>query len=173
MQNCIVSLLECIRRALGSNHLVAPHLSAAASGERQCGGFRRAVRSRRRAPPCSLSLSSLRGAAGGAGVRAGAASGAAEAVAGAAGQQARRGCGSLRSLALRPRRRRSSSHAPAAVLSARSRGGRRHRQRSGEDAVLPRGGMGSRPRWRDPRSEERRVGKECPSKCRSRWSPYH
>ena len=25
--------------------------------------------------------------------------------------------------------------------------------------------------WR--RSEERRVGKECPSKCRSRWSPYH
>ena len=23
------------------------------------------------------------------------------------------------------------------------------------------------------RSEERRVGKECPSKCRSRWSPYH
>src|SRR3546814_19914520 len=25
---------------------------------------------------------------------------------------------------------------------------------------------------RDPRSEERRVGKECVSKCRSRWSPY-
>ena len=24
-----------------------------------------------------------------------------------------------------------------------------------------------------PRSEERRVGKECASKCRSRWSPYH
>ena len=23
------------------------------------------------------------------------------------------------------------------------------------------------------RSEERRVGKECPSECRSRWSPYH
>ena len=23
------------------------------------------------------------------------------------------------------------------------------------------------------RSEERRVGKECPSPCRSRWSPYH
>src|SRR3546814_12110924 len=23
------------------------------------------------------------------------------------------------------------------------------------------------------RSEERRVGKECGSKCRSRWSPYH
>ena len=23
------------------------------------------------------------------------------------------------------------------------------------------------------RSEERRVGKECASMCRSRWSPYH
>src|SRR3546814_9138827 len=26
---------------------------------------------------------------------------------------------------------------------------------------------------RDFRSEERRVGKECVSTCRSRWSPYH
>ena len=25
----------------------------------------------------------------------------------------------------------------------------------------------------DDRSEERRVGKECTSWCRSRWSPYH
>src|SRR3546814_20978961 len=24
-----------------------------------------------------------------------------------------------------------------------------------------------------PRSEERRVGKECVSTCRSRWEPYH
>jgi hypothetical protein len=24
-----------------------------------------------------------------------------------------------------------------------------------------------------PRSEERRVGKECEWQCRSRWSPYH
>src|SRR3546814_2592500 len=24
-----------------------------------------------------------------------------------------------------------------------------------------------------PRSEERRVGKECVSTCRARWSPYH
>src|SRR3546814_16182820 len=24
-----------------------------------------------------------------------------------------------------------------------------------------------------PRAEERRVGKECVSRCRSRWSPYH
>src|SRR3546814_12455191 len=26
---------------------------------------------------------------------------------------------------------------------------------------------------KDVRSEERRVGKECVSTCRSRWSPYH
>src|SRR3546814_9016054 len=28
-------------------------------------------------------------------------------------------------------------------------------------------------RLSSPRSEERRVGKECVSTCRSRWSPYH
>src|SRR3546814_9737470 len=27
--------------------------------------------------------------------------------------------------------------------------------------------------WARDRSEERRVGKECVSTCRSRWSPYH
>src|SRR3546814_12074141 len=27
--------------------------------------------------------------------------------------------------------------------------------------------------WMLGRSEERRVGKECVSTCRSRWSPYH
>src|SRR3546814_16363842 len=27
--------------------------------------------------------------------------------------------------------------------------------------------------WNDPRSEERRVGKECVSTCRTRGSPYH
>src|SRR3546814_9533359 len=27
--------------------------------------------------------------------------------------------------------------------------------------------------WQNVRSEERRVGKECVSTCRSRWSPYH
>src|SRR3546814_9071431 len=26
--------------------------------------------------------------------------------------------------------------------------------------------------WENQRSEERRVGKECVSTCRSRWSPY-
>src|SRR3546814_13694107 len=29
-----------------------------------------------------------------------------------------------------------------------------------------------KPMLEDPRSEERRVGKECVSTCRSRWSPY-
>src|SRR3546814_4225882 len=29
------------------------------------------------------------------------------------------------------------------------------------------------PDRRNGRSEERRVGKECVSTCRSRWSPYH
>ena len=27
--------------------------------------------------------------------------------------------------------------------------------------------------WHAARSEERRVGKECITRCRSRWSPYH
>ena len=34
----------------------------------------------------------------------------------------------------------------------------------------PRKAEGVRPHWE---IGERRVGKECPSKCRSRWSPYH
>ena len=38
-----------------------------------------------------------------------------------------------------------------------------HRWRSATDP-LPRPGL---------RSEERRVGKECLTQCRSRWSPYH
>src|SRR3546814_2169435 len=29
------------------------------------------------------------------------------------------------------------------------------------------------PAWAGSRSEESRVGKECVSTCRSRWSPYH
>src|SRR3546814_19357086 len=36
---------------------------------------------------------------------------------------------------------------------------------------------GARPalsgKWLNARSEERRVGTECVSTCRSRWSPYH
>src|SRR3546814_17520711 len=33
--------------------------------------------------------------------------------------------------------------------------------------------FGERTHDREHRSEERRVGKECVSTCRSRWSPYH
>src|SRR3546814_14784803 len=33
-------------------------------------------------------------------------------------------------------------------------------------------GNGEQLVWRDGRSEERRVGTECVSTCRSRWSPY-
>src|SRR3546814_15677032 len=33
--------------------------------------------------------------------------------------------------------------------------------------------ISQRPRSVSMRSEERRVGKECVSTCRSRWSPYH
>src|SRR3546814_11040349 len=33
--------------------------------------------------------------------------------------------------------------------------------------------LGGGPNRIGQRSEERRVGKECVSKCRSRWSPYH
>src|SRR3546814_1707733 len=38
--------------------------------------------------------------------------------------------------------------------------------------TMLRGGRESRPPAAS-RSEERRVGKECVSTCRSRWSPYH
>src|SRR3546814_8711019 len=47
--------------------------------------------------------------------------------------------------------------------------------RAVRDAGRARGGLlmaGSLP-WSRKRSEERRVGKECVSTCRSRWSPYH
>src|SRR3546814_1355149 len=39
--------------------------------------------------------------------------------------------------------------------------------------ALERPSVGHEPRRGGPRSEERRVGKECVSTCRSRWSPYH
>src|SRR3546814_18809408 len=37
----------------------------------------------------------------------------------------------------------------------------------------PEWGLNSKVVKVDGRSEERRVGKECVSTCRSRWSPYH
>src|SRR3546814_16979011 len=50
------------------------------------------------------------------------------------------------------------------VLLARMRAQLRQHEQS-EDAVFTIGPS--------TRSEERRVGKECVSPCRSRWSPYH
>src|SRR3546814_1048455 len=44
-----------------------------------------------------------------------------------------------------------------------------HRLRAGE----PRIDLRHHRRQPIERSEERRVGKECVSTCRSRWSPYH
>src|SRR3546814_20791463 len=54
-------------------------------------------------------------------------------------------------------------------------------QRAGEGAIAEvlqqqKPGFGvhrQRARRAEVRSEERRVGKECVSTCRSRWSPYH
>src|SRR3546814_12876336 len=40
-------------------------------------------------------------------------------------------------------------------------------------AVLEKGTRADGRAMRTLRSEERRVGKECVSTCRSRWSPYH
>ena len=42
--------------------------------------------------------------------------------------------------------------------------------RSGVTTVVDQGGASC---ITVPRSEERRVGKECLTQCRSRWSPYH
>src|SRR3546814_6531217 len=51
---------------------------------------------------------------------------------------------------------------------------RRGRLRSG-DRAAGRSGQARRRSWPEGghRSEERRVGKECVSTCRSGWSPYH
>src|SRR3546814_10545863 len=50
------------------------------------------------------------------------------------------------------------------------------RRGGGEEAELPDSAMSiprSTPATPYARSEERRVGKECVSTCRSRWSTYH
>src|SRR3546814_8046887 len=44
--------------------------------------------------------------------------------------------------------------------------------KTGQNAY-PEPGTSGRPKPFSGRSEERRVGKECVSTCRSRWSPYH
>src|SRR3546814_5286544 len=49
----------------------------------------------------------------------------------------------------------------------------RHRNGEGGDVVHPRRALAHRITMEADRSEERRVGKECVSTCRYRWSPYH
>src|SRR3546814_13444604 len=44
---------------------------------------------------------------------------------------------------------------------------------NGAALALARGAVEAAALRRNDRSEERRVGKECVSTCRSRWSPYH
>src|SRR3546814_21153011 len=55
----------------------------------------------------------------------------------------------------------SLSYLEQRVVAGRARVGRVEQQ-AVREALSPAG-----------RSEERRVGKECVSTCRSRWSPYH
>src|SRR3546814_3751332 len=52
-------------------------------------------------------------------------------------------------------------------------GGRRGFIRRASTQRSPDHGACARLRKHQRRSEERRVGKECVSTCRSRWSPYH
>src|SRR3546814_1038674 len=61
-----------------------------------------------------------------------------------------------------------------ACLSApgRGEGDLRRRRRSRGRSFLRRADRAEHADQRG-RSEERRVGKECVSTCRSRWSPYH
>src|SRR3546814_12956709 len=63
-----------------------------------------------------------------------------------------------------PRTRPYESPIPNPKSHAQDRQPPRHRRR-------PRNPQG--PHARRERSEESRVGKECVSTCRSRWSPYH
>src|SRR3546814_4403396 len=55
----------------------------------------------------------------------------------------------------------------------RHRTDRRYRPVSGGPPFPCVAGDNAGRRHRSGRSEERRVGKECVSTCRSRWSPYH
>src|SRR3546814_20905325 len=72
--------------------------------------------------------------------------------------------------------RRDRAVAEPAVLLPRPGHPCLHRQRAAVRTLaarLPGAARAGRARAADARSEERRVGKECVSTCRSRWSPYH
>src|SRR3546814_13363849 len=70
-------------------------------------------------------------------------------------------CGTASTSARRPRqaRPRTRTATPARATCSTRRGSRRNESRGGKGFC--------------DRSEERRVGKECVSTCRSRWWPYH
>src|SRR3546814_4516560 len=63
---------------------------------------------------------------------------------------------------------------PLYALSGRRRLPPRPGRRGGRAPDGPAARRGASPgQQQSRRSEERRVGKECVSTCRSRWSPYH
>src|SRR3546814_1755743 len=57
-------------------------------------------------------------------------------------------------------------HEECASAGALQKGAKNHERKD-------KGSEGGRYDAEQCRSEERRVGKECVSTCRSRWSPYH
>src|SRR3546814_4023848 len=62
---------------------------------------------------------------------------------------------------------------PAAVCASASPASTVRPRDGGRVTCRPAGGSGAHCRARRrPRAEERRVGKECDSTCRSLWSPY-
>src|SRR3546814_19632147 len=88
--------------------------------------------------------------------------------AGARGQPGLRPAARSRARRLHPLRRRAPAHRDRALPAAEPEAPHHGRADLGADAT------GGRPAVRDaaPRTEERRVGKEWVSTCRSRWSPY-
>src|SRR3546814_9797402 len=62
---------------------------------------------------------------------------------------------------------------PGSISSSASARERRRSVRSRPGAHDPPGGWHIHKRCEIPDPEERRVGKECVSTCRSRWSTYH
>src|SRR3546814_14309876 len=60
----------------------------------------------------------------------------------------------------------------AAIVAAAQSAGMKVRHVASADLEMPTDNARP-PLWVRLRSEERRVGKECVSTCRPRWSPYH
>src|SRR3546814_15207864 len=81
-------------------------------------------------------------------------------------------CSSDLSFATTQRDKRIDS-GPATLQSVPVAGGKPSDERAGEGDGRPPPPKEQPPRNLSGRSEERRVGTECVSTCRSRWSPYH